>query len=171
MAELTPYSRLSLRYLWNAFWLGEGVERNGFVFAVIGREATIERGFNYNQPASVQVVAGTWGTRNGPSSYVNSIDPQNRALTVATSGAISAPAQTSGCSLAGTITPRPSGKNVFTLRLTLIGCASAGEYAGVAFNYMDSADYSGAGPFIIPTFRLIAIKNDKTKVFAMTTAR
>jgi hypothetical protein len=31
--------------------------------------------------------------------------------------------------------------------------------------------YSGAGPFIIPTFRLIAINSDKTKMFAMTTAR
>jgi len=28
-----------------------------------------------------------------------------------------------------------------------------------------------AGPFIIPTFRLIAINSDKTKMFAMTTAR
>jgi hypothetical protein len=136
-----------------------------------GREATIERGFNYNKPASLQEVAGTWGTRNGPTSFVDSIDPQNRALTVAASGAISAPPQTSGCSLSGTLTPRASGKNVFTLRLTLAGCASSGDYAGVAFSYMDSAGYSGAGPFIIPTFRLIAINSDKTKMFAMTTAR
>ena len=136
-----------------------------------GREATIERGFNYNKPASLQDVAGTWGSRNDRRSFVDTTDPKNRALTVAASGAISAPAQTSGCSLAGTITPRPSGKNVFTLRLTLAGCASAGDYAGVAFNYMDSAGYSGAGPFIIPTFRLIAINSDKTKMFALTTAR
>jgi hypothetical protein len=135
-----------------------------------GREAIIERGFNYNKPASLQDVAGTWGSRNDRRSFVDTTDPKNRALTVAASGAISAPAQTSGCSLAGTITPRPSGKNVFTLRLTLAGCPSAGEYAGVAFNYMDGG-YSGAGPFIIPTFRLIAINSDKTKMFAMTTAR
>ena len=135
-----------------------------------GLEATIERGFNYNKPASVPDVAGTWGTRNDRRSFVDMIDPKDQALTVETSGAISAPAQTSGCSLAGTVTPRPSGKNVFTLRLTLTGCASAGEYAGVAFNYMDGG-YSGAGPFIIPTFRLIAINSDKTKMFAMTTAR
>jgi len=136
-----------------------------------GLEATIERGFNYNKPASVQDVVGTWGTRNDRRSFVDMIYPQDMALTVDTSGAISAPAQTSGCSLTGAVTPRPSGKNVFTLRLTLTGCASSGEYAGVAFNYMDSAGYSGAGPFIIPTFRLIAINSDKTKVFAMTTAR
>jgi len=135
-----------------------------------GREATIERGFDYNKAASLQDVAGTWGTRNDRRSFVDTTDPRDTALTVAASGAISAPAQTSGCSLAGTVTPRPSGKNVFTLHLTLTGCASAGEYAGVAFNYMDGG-YSGAGPFIIPTFRLIAINSDKTKMFAMTTAR
>ena len=135
-----------------------------------GREATIERGFDYNKPASLQDVAGTWGTRNDRRSFVDTTDPRDTALTVAASGAISAPAQTSGCSLTGTLTPRPSGKNVFTLRLILTGCASAGEYAGVAFNYMDGG-YSGAGPFIIPTFRLIAINSDRTKMFAMTTAR
>ena len=136
-----------------------------------GQEATIERGFNHNKPASLQDVVGTWGPRNDRRSFVDTTDPRDTALTVAASGAISAPAQTSGCSLAGTVTPRSSGKNVFTLRLTLAGCASAGDYAGVAFNYMDSAGYSGAGPFIIPTFRLIAINSDKTKMFALTTAR
>lgn len=131
-----------------------------------GRERLPETGYDYNKPANLQDVAGVWGTNHDGSSYLQAIP-----LAVDTSGGITAPVQSSGCSLVGTITPRPSGKNVFNLHVTLTGCADAGEYAGVAVNYMDGAGYSGSGPFVIPTFRLIAINSDKTKVFEKTTAR
>ena len=123
--------------------------------------------FDYNQAASIPDVAGQWGaTAPNNNSYIG-IAP----LTVSNSGGVSTPPQDSGCSVSGTLIPRPNGKNVLNLSATLTGCGDAGEYAGIAFKYIDTSNYYSLGPFGVQTLRLIATNNNKTRVFNMTTTR
>jgi hypothetical protein len=65
------------------------------------------------------------------------LDGETATLTVASNGAI-AGISSLGCSFTGTITPRPSGKNVFNTTLTFGGapCALPGQSAsGIALAY------------------------------------
>lgn len=65
--------------------------------------------YNYNTAASLTTIAGSWST--------TSLTGEGVALTVAASGAFTA-ASTLGCHFSGSITPRPSGKNVFNVAFT-----------------------------------------------------
>lgn len=75
--------------------------------------------FNYNTPATLSSVVGNW---NLSSTSGNAI-----ALTVAANGTFTGTA-TGGCSLSGSLAPRPSGKNIFNFQLTNgpAPCALAG---------------------------------------------
>jgi hypothetical protein len=86
--------------------------------------------YNYNAPASVAAVTGSWTlgtTLTGDTVFLN----------VQPSGSFSATSN-SGCTFAGTIAPRASGKNVLNVSVTFgpAPCALPGQPAtGIAFYY------------------------------------
>lgn len=90
--------------------------------------------YAYDIPATTAAIAGNW-------SLSNSSD-NNGTLTVDSDGKISGGAGV--CSqFAGTIAPRPSGKNVYNVSITYIPystvCPSkGGVYTGIAISYMTS---------------------------------
>ena len=84
--------------------------------------------YNYNTPASVATIAGAW--------TLTSIDGSLVTLDVASNGAFTA--SSGGCSYTGTVAPRASGKNVFSVSMTFgaAPCALAGQTAtGMAVAY------------------------------------
>jgi hypothetical protein len=84
--------------------------------------------YNYNTPASVATIAGGW--------TLTSIDGSPVTLDVASNGAFTA--SSGGCSYTGTVAPRASGKNVFSVSMTFgaAPCALAGQTAtGMAVAY------------------------------------
>jgi hypothetical protein len=86
--------------------------------------------YNYNTPASLSTVIGTWSTSSLPTG-------ENVAINVASDGAFNATSSL-GCKFAGNITPRASGKNVFDVAMTFgaAPCALSGQSAtGIALSY------------------------------------
>lgn len=63
--------------------------------------------YDYNQQASLQGVTGTWP--------MASLGGSPAEVTLASDGAFQG--YSDGCSITGTMTPRPSGKNVFNVRV------------------------------------------------------
>ena len=85
--------------------------------------------YNYNAPADLANIAGTWS--------LTALDLSNVALTVATTGAFTG--SSGGCSFTGTFTPRTSGKNVFNFTLTFgaAPCALPNQTGtGIALSYL-----------------------------------
>ena len=83
----------------------------------------------YDKPATLSSVAGAWST--------SSLTGESVAINVASNGAFTA-AGSSGCRFSGTVTPRPSGKNVFNVALTFgpAPCALPGQTGtGIAITY------------------------------------
>ena len=69
----------------------------------------------YDKPARLNAIVGTWKTGVGTAST---------NLTVGANGAIAGstgPSGSGGCTFSGSINPRPSGKNVYTVKLTAGG--------------------------------------------------
>lgn len=84
--------------------------------------------YDYNAAATVSTIAGSW--------TLAALHGSGVALTIAADGAFSG--TSAGCSFMGTLTPRPSGKNVFNLVLTFgaAPCARPNDTAtGVALTY------------------------------------
>ena len=93
--------------------------------------SAVHAGYNYSTPAALSDIAGAW-----TSTYLLG---QNTpfALSITPSGALAA--TDLGCSIAGSITPRSSGKNVFNISLSFgqSPCRLAGQtVAGVAISYL-----------------------------------
>lgn len=65
--------------------------------------------YNYNTAAVLSTISGSWNT--------TALNGLSVPLTIAANGAFTALAS-NGCSITGTISPRPSGKNVFNVSLT-----------------------------------------------------
>lgn len=85
--------------------------------------------YNYNTPASLATIAGSWSTSSSTGEGI--------ALNVAANGEFTANSDL-GCKFAGTVTPRPSGKNVFNVGLTFgaAPCGLPGQSAsGIALAY------------------------------------
>ena len=85
--------------------------------------------YNYNTPASLATVSGAWST--------NSLSGEDVALNISSNGAFTA-TSAYGCKFFGTVTPRPSGKNVFNVGLTFgaAPCALPGQTgSGIALAY------------------------------------
>ena len=85
--------------------------------------------YDYNAAANLAPLTGTWsgGLLDGEAAVVN----------VVASGSFTATSSL-GCSATGTLTPRPSGKNVFNSTITFGGspCVLAGQTAsGIALAY------------------------------------
>ncbi|HWI80279.1 MAG TPA: hypothetical protein VNS31_13825 [Ramlibacter sp.] len=121
--------------------------------------------YDYNKPAGVADIAGSWVFDN-PGRPV----PQ-ATLAVASSGAVSGSNATTGCAYAGTLTPRPSGKNVFNVAITVTGCADAGAYSGVSYSFLRLGPNFGDNPPPVPVLKLFAITPDKTRVLNLQMAR
>lgn len=84
--------------------------------------------YNYDVPASLATISGTWSLTDLAGDTVT--------LGIASSGAFTA--TSAGCVFTGTVTPRPSGKNVFNVALTFGSdpCVLAGQSAtGIAVAY------------------------------------
>ncbi len=96
--------------------------------------------YNYNTPASVSSISGAWA--------LTELAGSRLALNIAASGAFTA-SSSDGCNFSGTVTPRPSGKNVFNVALTFgpAPCGLPGQAAtGIAVAYPLS---SGATQLVV----------------------
>jgi hypothetical protein len=82
---------------------------------------------SYDRPASQSAVAGTWAARISPT--------QTLSVTVGSNGVLTG--SFNGCSLSGSFTPRPSGKNVYQVTYTL----------GSAPCVLPGTTFSGVGVF------------------------
>lgn len=85
--------------------------------------------YNYTVAASLTNIAGSWVT--------TSTSGETVSVNIATTGTFSA-ASSGGCKFSGTITPRPSGKNVFDTQMTFgpAPCGLPGQTAsGIALSY------------------------------------
>jgi hypothetical protein len=85
--------------------------------------------FDYNAPASLSSIAGAW--------TLTPLDGSTASLTIAPSGTLSGVSR--GCSFAGLMSPRNSGKNVFNFSLTFgpSPCLLPGQSAtGIAVTYL-----------------------------------
>lgn len=90
----------------------------------------------YDQPASLQAVAGTFsGTGVSGDSPVQAV-----SVTVTDTGQVSVPSSL-GCSASGTIAPRSTGKNVFNVTVTFFGstCALGNGATTQGIAYFDAA--------------------------------
>ena len=65
--------------------------------------------YNYNTAATISSISGSW------SGFL--LDGESGTVNIQTSGNFTS-TSSSGCSASGTLTPRPSGKNVFNVSLT-----------------------------------------------------
>ena len=86
--------------------------------------------YNYDSAASLSTVAGTWVTTG--------LTGESVTLSIAASTGAFTASSSLGCNFAGTVLPRPSGKNVFNVSLTFgaAPCALPGQVAsGIAVAY------------------------------------
>lgn len=84
-------------------------------------------GTTYDQPASLSAVAGVYSGR----ALTGTTAAQTISATISANGNLSIPA-TLGCATSGTVTPRPTGKNIFNLSVTFTGSTCALGNGGTA---------------------------------------
>lgn len=91
------------------------------------------QGYQYNTPADPSTITGNW-------SFISSADASMR-LQVAADGTLTGTGAT-GCTMTGSLTPRPSGKNVFNAAMRFgSACAQPGLVAtGVAIVLVDGGE-------------------------------
>lgn len=89
----------------------------------------------YDQPAVLSNVAGSF---NGQGVSGNST-VQSIPLSIASNGTVTVPG-TADCSAAGTLTPRPTGKNIFNVSVTFTGtnCALGNGTVTTGIGYYDT---------------------------------
>ena len=108
--------------------------------------APLTTNYNYNTPASISSITGSWsgGLLDGASASVN----------ILATGTVTGTSSL-GCSFTGTISSRPSGKNVFNISLTFgaAPCALPNQTAsGVALTYpLDNGKNQLVGGLITPS--------------------
>jgi hypothetical protein len=99
------------------------------VTGTINLSAPVATNYNYNTAADISSIAGSWAG--------GLLDGETATVTISPAGAL-AGTSSLGCSFAGTISSRPSGKNVFNISLTFgaFPCALPNQSAsGVALTY------------------------------------
>jgi hypothetical protein len=105
--------------------------------------------YNYNIAASLTNIAGQWS--------LSSTSGETVGINISASGTYTALSR-SGCSFAGTIAPRASGKNVFNISMTFGGapCGLAGQSgSGIALSY----------PLANGQTQLIVASTDSTRTY------
>ncbi len=121
--------------------------------------------FNYAKAAVLADVSGSW-TFSAPKSTLPRAN-----LEIATSGAVSGINEATGCSYAGMLSPRPGGKNVFNVALTLSGCPDAGTYGGVAYSYLGTPLILNGARTPLTLFQMLAINSARTMTFHLLMQR
>lgn len=115
------------------------------------------RFFDYNRAADLSEAQGDW-------IFYNPRRPVPWAtLSVASNGTFAGGNAATGCSFSGTLTPRPSGKNVFDTAVTVTDCADAGAYAGIAYSFSSLPNSFGSPA--VQVLKLMAVTTDKTRMF------
>jgi hypothetical protein len=71
--------------------------------------APVTTNYNYNVAATIATVAGSWSG--------SLLDGETATVNISSSGALTGTSSL-GCAVTGTVTPRPSGKNVFNVSVT-----------------------------------------------------
>ncbi|MCX7172872.1 MAG: hypothetical protein NT159_02865 [Proteobacteria bacterium] len=104
------------------------VTENG-VTGTFSSTAPVTTSYNYNTAANISSITGSWsgGLLDGETATVN----------ILAAGTLTGTSSL-GCSFTGTISPRPSGKNVFNISLTFAAspCALPNQTAsGIAITY------------------------------------
>lgn len=94
-------------------------------------------GTTYDQAASLAAVAGVYSGK----AVTGTTAAQSINATITTAGSLSIPA-TLGCATSGTVTPRPTGKNIFNLSVTFTGstCALGNGGTATGILYYDSVN-------------------------------
>ncbi len=102
----------------------------------LGTTFTGVYGTTYSTPASLTTLAGVFAGQ----ALTGKTAPQAATVTITATGQLSIPASL-GCSTAGTVAPRSSGKNIFDLNLTFTGssCALGNGSTAKGILYYDSA--------------------------------
>ena len=103
--------------------------------------------FNYNTPALIADVSGNWSMTDWDGNPV--------AIAIANNGNLTG--SSGGCSFTGSITPRPSGKNVFNVTVLFGGspCVLAGQTVyGVAVSSLVEGG---------PTRQLVVMSTDQAR--------
>jgi hypothetical protein len=77
-------------------------------------------GTTYDQPASLSALAGTYSGYG----VATGAPVQPMSVSISAAGVISAPPSL-GCSVSGSVSPRPGGKNVFAMSITFAGTSCA----------------------------------------------
>ena len=112
---------------------------NGAAMSFSG-SAPATSGFTYNTPAVLGQITGTWS--------LTGLDGTLATVNITSSGNFTG--NNAGCSISGTVTPRPSGKNVFNVTVTSgpSPClAPGGVYNGIAVSYVIPS--SGARQMVV----------------------
>jgi hypothetical protein len=113
---------------------GTSVDFNVQGFAGIGTFSTVKPAnttYDYVSAANINDVAGSWS--------LSTIDGAGANMIISANGTFTATATSNGCSYSGTISPRPSGKNVFDIILTygVSPCALPNlSISGIAVSHM-----------------------------------
>jgi hypothetical protein len=115
---------------------GAGTLQGQYAFGTLAVPFSASRpaqGYRYDTPADPSTITGNW-------SFVSSAD-QSMRLQVAADGTLNASGAT-GCTMTGSLTPRPSGKNVFNAALRFgSACAQPGLVAaGVAIVIVENGE-------------------------------
>lgn len=114
-------------YVVNASTSGTAVTTAGS--ATFSGSPFVGSAYDYNAPATLSTIAGSW--------TLAALHGSGVLLTIAADGAFTG--TSAGCSFMGTLTPRPSGKNVFSLVLTFgaAPCVRPNDTGtGVAISYL-----------------------------------
>jgi len=85
--------------------------------------------YDYRAPARISTIQGVW--------QLFDFDHFSYTMTIAADGSVTG-TSFGNCPFSGTVTPRPSGKNVFNVDLTSVGSASCGSgstVSGIALSY------------------------------------
>jgi hypothetical protein len=132
--------------------------------------STPATGYDFDRAARIADIAGVWDPRMVGATFSINDTGALAASGLRTAAAMSGPLS-DPCSLTGTVTPRPGGKNVFNVAFTVAGCPDAGAYTGVAVTYLNAPEGGTTGGFTVPTLRLMGINADRTKVYSRSLLR
>lgn len=94
--------------------------QNNISIRAAGGTITANYSANYDQPATLAALAGTYSGQGVATGAL----PQSTPITISPSGILNMPSSL-GCAASGTVTPRPGGKNVFNLSITFSGASCA----------------------------------------------
>lgn len=143
------------------------VYRSNFLRTAIQPEKVAQK-YDYYKPAKISDAVGSWSFYELNDKFYR---PEANLL-VDDSGALSGINKNTGCKYSGSLAPRPSGRNVFNVNISLDGCIDAGKYSGVAYIFKSDAPelyIYNAPP--VETLKLMAINEGRTKVFNLQMKR